>query len=543
MPSPSLHQRRVLDFVRAGTGHALVRATAGAGKTTTLVQVAETLPSDLRICFLAFARDAARELRARLPEHVAAMTVHALGRRTLAAELRRRHLELTLDGGKVRRLVRAELRGLSASHGAGADDLAECGDYLADLIDFARLDLTDANDPEQVRRLSERYDLLPPGRSDLAVLMQQKLASALRRGAHQALKRGLVDYSDMLYLPQVLGLAGTYFDFVCIDEAQDYSALALEFTLRLVAGGGRLLFVGDPRQSIFGFAGADSDALGRIVRRCDATILPLTISYRCPKAHVALAQRLAPEIEAAPNAASGSVHWIPDSALEAWAREGDLIVCRTNAPLVAACLRLLRAGHRASVWGRDLERQLLAVAERAFASGYDRHRRRLDHLRAAERTRIGRAPMGKAAAQRLLARQFDLIDSLAYLLDDLAASAVPTPERLRALLAYTFGARGAAGVALATVHRAKGREAERVLILHPELLEAAPAAGTEARRAEACVQFVALTRAKEELVFVAMPEADDRGTGGRGDETGGSPREGEPRGRRRCGLLRRRRRA
>jgi hypothetical protein len=58
-----------------------------------------------------------------------------------------------------------------------------------------------------------------------------------------------------------------------------------------------------------------------------------------------------------------------------------------------------------------------------------------------------------------------------------------------------------------------------VLILHPERLEATPAADRETKRAEACVPVVALTRAKRELVFVAQPE------GGGSDEQGGGVME------------------
>jgi DNA helicase II / ATP-dependent DNA helicase PcrA len=65
--------------VRSGTGNAVVRATAGAGKTTTLVQVAEALPPDLRACFLAYGKDASLELENRLPKHVPAKTTHSLG--------------------------------------------------------------------------------------------------------------------------------------------------------------------------------------------------------------------------------------------------------------------------------------------------------------------------------------------------------------------------------------------------------------------------------------------------------------------------------
>ena len=83
LATPSPLQERVLQFVTQGTGHGVVEATAGSGKTTTLVQVAQLLPPDRAACFLAFNRATAAELKARLPAHVEATTIHALGRQVL----------------------------------------------------------------------------------------------------------------------------------------------------------------------------------------------------------------------------------------------------------------------------------------------------------------------------------------------------------------------------------------------------------------------------------------------------------------------------
>lgn len=65
---------RVVRFMRSGTGHCVVRATAGSGKTTTLVEVAGVLPKSARSVCLAFNRNAVNELQRRLPAHVAAST-------------------------------------------------------------------------------------------------------------------------------------------------------------------------------------------------------------------------------------------------------------------------------------------------------------------------------------------------------------------------------------------------------------------------------------------------------------------------------------
>nr|MDQ3399080.1 UvrD-helicase domain-containing protein [Deinococcota bacterium] len=279
LPSPSEHQRAILAFIRSGVGHGVVRATAGSGKTTTLVQVAHSLPRDLRVCFLAFARDAATELRTRLPVGVGAHTVHSVGLRTLRSYLKKRKVELgKVNPRKYRDLIKAELGEVKLGFGVSDKALKPCEDYLRDLVLYARLNLTNTKDPSEVRVLAVRYNLRPPGDTALEDELHVRLRSILRDGTRLAL-RGDLDYPDMIYVPHILNLPPPQYDFVCVDEAQDYSALALEFTMQLVSDGGRLLFVGDPRQSIFGFAGADTDALERIVRRSDATVLPLSVTY------------------------------------------------------------------------------------------------------------------------------------------------------------------------------------------------------------------------------------------------------------------------
>lgn len=496
----SHYQEKIIEFVVAGKGHGVVQATAGAGKTSTLVQVAARLEPHRRACFLAFGRDAANELGRRLPSFVVAMTVHKLGRQTLEEALRRRGLDLApVERWKYRRLLREELKEFRLGNDLEEPQVAEGEEYLSRLLDLARLNLCDPGDDEGLRNLALRYTIVPPG-SEVEPLLHEVLRRVLVRGSEEALRAGTSDFTDMLYLPVTQELEPPRFDFVCVDEAQDYSALALAFTTRLVAEGGRLLFVGDPRQSIYGFAGADSEAMERISRETEATILPLSITYRCPRSHVALARLLAPEIEAGPEATEGRVFWVADRLLEHWAREGDMILCRANAPLVSTCLRLIRAGRRAFVRGRDLRRQLLELSRRALAEGAADVRERIDEFTEREEARLRRALEGSAFEQAVLAERQDLLGCLRFLAADLEAGVPATlalPRRIEDTFAESDGA-----LILSTIHRAKGQEADRVLLLYPELMPAPYARTSQALRGEASVQFVALTRARCDLVFV-----------------------------------------
>ena len=501
-PPLSRYQERIIEFVRSGEGHGVVKATAGAGKTSTLLAVAAQLDPATKACFLAFGRDAAAELARKLPDRVAAMTVHSLGRSTLARALGTRRKRLgAVDRWKYRRLLRAAFEELPAGSRPGPAGLAECEEYLTGLLGLARLHLVAAGDDDALGELALRHAIVPP-EPELLPLAHRLFWRVLERGVAQALDQGICDFTDMLYLPVTQGMQPVRFDFVCVDEAQDYSAAALAFTRQLVdtAADGRLLFVGDPRQSIYGFAGADALAMERIVTETNATVLPLSITYRCPRSHVELARLLAPEIEAGPTAGEGRVFWIHDRVLERWAREGDMIICRANAPLVKTCLLLARAGLRAHVRGRDLERQLLDLCSRALEGGSSDLIARLDAYEARERARAQRSA-GSAALPVIEARR-DLYDCLRHLLLRPGAGVTSSPAGLRELIATTF-AQQERSVVLSTIHRAKGLEADRIILLYPELMPAPYARTSHSLLGEAAVQFVALTRARCDLVFVS----------------------------------------
>jgi len=474
----------VFAHVERAASHAVVMATAGSGKTTTLVEVARRLPPGTTACFLAFNRATAAELRLRLPAGTTATTIHALGRAAIVRGLPGA-ATLRLEPGKYGRLA----SGLAAGAGATAARAAELARYLGSLARFARLELTDASDTVAVAELARRYGLERPFAAEEATGVHAMLAPLLALGTAAAAD-GAVDFTDMVYVPLTLDLRLEAYDFVCVDEAQDLSRLTLELVLRLVAGGARALFVGDERQAIYAFAGADRRSLARVAEATVAALLPLSVSFRCPTRHVALARRFAPEMSAAPGATAGSVRLLPERALPRVARPGDLVLSRTNAPLVGTALALARGGLPTTVLGDDLAEELLELAERVFpvttrlpedaALAVERHG-------AAEAARLEEQHLTHPALPRLLER---------------SADARRSRTELEAAVRRLFepGSQAEA-VVLSTIHKAKGREAERVFLLRPEEL-AVGSADAETEAVEANVLFVALTRARRELVLV-----------------------------------------
>ncbi len=505
--TPSSYQEAIFRFVQDGSGHGVIMATAGSGKSTTLVEVAHRLPADVNACFLAFNTSAAKQLKDRLPEHVTARTVHALALKTLTAAAKGRQFA-PVRPRKYHDLVRSRLHNTEANYRVSSQTAAQAVHYLRELTHYARVNLAQEENPGVLDRLAQTYGLRPPDHPKLVVDLHTQLWGILRDGVALALI-GVYDFTDMIYAPVVAGLSpAQHFDLVCVDEAQDLSPMQLAFILRLPSPTGRLLFVGDANQAIYGFAGADTRAMSRIVERTEATVLPLSVTYRCPKMHVRFAQRFAPDIQAAPSAAEGQTIAITERSLFKHVTPGDLVLCRINAPLVETCLQLIQRRIPAQVLGRDVAGKLLADAKLVFKLGLEDWKAKLNRFESREVASIARSNLPQDVIERVIYRREDELACLRALTKDAVRAGVTTLRGLTARIDSLFG--DADGVVtLSTVHKAKGKEAENVFILLPHLMPLPHAETPEERDAEDCVRFVAVTRSKNKLVFVE-PESVDR---------------------------------
>ena len=100
-----------------------------------------------------------------------------------------------------------------------------------------------------------------------------------------------IDFDDMLWLPVQLRLDFPASDWVFIDEAQDTNAIQLVILNALRSPATRYVFVGDPHQAIYGFRGAGTNSVDTIKSVFETINLPLSFTYRCPKAVVREAQK------------------------------------------------------------------------------------------------------------------------------------------------------------------------------------------------------------------------------------------------------------
>ncbi|HSM39026.1 MAG TPA: ATP-dependent helicase [Candidatus Limnocylindrales bacterium] len=539
-------------------GPALIIAPAGSGKTTTLIARLGVLVSrgvgPDRIAVATFNRAAASELSERIAirlvpdcpaaERIEVRTLHALAR------------QVVLDARGQQELVPDRLpllRVLLRRHADSPDSDAQ--GRVDPLPDAAELD-TEISAWKVEGRDPRHPSLVAEYRSMLAA-------------------RGAIDFDDLVadathLLESDATLRNRWqarFTHLCVDEFQDVDAGQLRLVRLLAAPQDNLFVVGDDDQTIYAWRLADvRRILGFGTLYPDARHVQLATNYRCPPDVVAASRRLiehnaerfAKRIEAgagppAPVAAAVAQLAAFDSSVDEWADRlaalaaqealAGRTICflaRTGSELNPIFASLVHAGvaHTAAGDPPALAgpvRQLVDGARQipAHAPPFEalrRLRQRLGWLRAAGSDALGEDDHSALDALLGWSAAFARLDRFLAAYD----SAVARIRQLR---------RADAPVELATVHAAKGREWQTVVVIGMEvdrfpnrraIVESSnPGRAMEEERRLA---YVAMTRATRTLVLAydpgrASPFVAEAGVDRAGAERAGAataPPRGQP---------------
>jgi hypothetical protein len=242
--------------------------------------------------------------------------------------------------------------------------------------------------------------------------------------------------------------------------------------------------------SIFAFRGALSNSYTQLMSHFSMSRMPLTVSFRCPKAVVSEAKKYVPEIESAPNAPEGEV--IHHGSLSVY-DVPKFVLCRNNAPLINLALKLLVAGRSAEVAGREIGQGLISLTKRITKKNLKRDEfvSRLTQWSEREKERRPQARgaiADKVSALRALAEAHkDLAEIQQHLL-----KLYPNPKDKN----YR-----PAEVKLSTIHKAKGLEFPEVLFLDPHLLPSKYAEQEWEKVQEKNLFYVGITRAQNVLHY------------------------------------------
>lgn len=502
---PSSYQRAIYDWVGTGRGDALVSARAGSGKTTVLVEAARRIGSANALMF-AFNVHIKDELSSRLKalgSRVTALTVHGYGNRALRTkfdlrgpdELKYRKLAQALIMQRLEWNLSVQLQVPRLR--VEVEKVIEARvRALTKLGQLARLTLADPTEPADLMDLLGKFDIgeVDGVAGETAIL--QALPVMLAEGA-SLITKGIIDFTDMIWGPLVLGVKPRAWDWALVDEAQDLSACARTLIQGGRGAGSRAMWVGDEWQAIMGFAGADADSFRAIQRATGATELPLSICYRCPTTHLNLAQRIVPDIEPRPDAPTGEVRCIGEETLLPLVKERALLLCRTTAPLIGWCMKMIRHKMPARVRGRDIGRGLCDMARQVERREPD-FGLFVESLLAYTDQQVDALAQREGTEARIEALR-DKCEALVACHDEFAVGSV---QELCAAIDGIFADKDAS-IWLSTIHRAKGLEAEEVFIIKPELLPfSRPKMTADQRQQEWNLYYVALTRSKSLLTFV-----------------------------------------
>lgn len=469
-----------------GTRHVLVNAGPGAGKTFTIKHGLSRLSQidfDASICVIAFNSHIAAAMRKELAKlgarNIDTMTYNAFGFR--ACRTHNRHI--TLNKYKLNDTVAEFVPENDAKYIAGPLI------WVINMLKSSLMTPTAAN----IEYLIERY----------AKDWSPSTVRAIIQCAADVMQAGLeneheVDFPDQVYMPLVKNWALPQFDVLAVDESQDTDPAQIQLALRACPNG-RMVFIGDARQAIYAFRGAGSDSMAQIESTLAATergvvSLPLTITQRCPKSNVRLAQALYPEhIKALENAPEGKHIETTEAKALAMAKPGDLILCRVNAPLVRAAFQLISQGTKAIIRGRDIGQGLTAVVKKLKSEEIPQLLRDMATFRAKETVKF--VAMG-ARGENQLQTMNDKLDCLTTLCHG-CDSIQHLYSRIEKVFAdFDDDGSPRQAVVLGSIHRTKGLESTCVIILCPELLPHPRAKQNHEYEQELHLLWVASTRTK-----------------------------------------------
>lgn len=493
---PSPQQATIFDFIKNGSGNANIIAVAGAGKTTTLIEGVNLMDGQVQIG--AFNKGIAAEISGKLTrkgidwKKANAKTMHGLGN----GAWRKAAKDCAPEPNEYKVLD------IFKSLTAEKPGYARYQTFVLKLVSLAKqagvgiIDRKEIDDSDRWMSIVEHFNVdddLQDGSVDIGIELARQ---CFKKSAE--LCSAVIDFDDMIFAPLFHDARFWQTDWFLLDEAQDTNFCRRLIAERCLKRNGRLIAVGDPRQAIYGFTGADNDAMELIAQSFNCQELPLTVTYRCPKAVVRHAQQYVSHIHAHESAPEGELNIISE---DAWrGRLGglqptDAIICRYNAPIVQTAFELIRMGIPCKIEGREIGKGLISLARKwksvqsvadldVALSQYLHHERQ--------------KAVGKQGGEAKVAALADKVATLKVLMEQLARDA--SINELVRNITNLFGDEVKDMVVLSTIHKAKGREWNRVFQLGNE--PAFFAKQDWEVMQEQNLLYVAATRAQQALTIV-----------------------------------------
>lgn len=483
--TPSHYQKAVYEFTESGSGHGLVDAVAGSGKSTTGLEAVKRFPSVHNGLIAAFSKKIQEAFQSKVVgvDNVTVSTYNGFGWKLLLNTL---DIKPKLDMDKTDNILKYNIL-----DGSSTNTYYKTRNIIKRLIslfkNMAFMDVEEAK--KNLDFVVERFDFTLPEVENFEEILFATYQQSIDMTS-------IMDFDDQKFMPIRLQLAIPQYDFLIIDEYQD-TCIIETMLIEGACRDGRMMVFGDPDQCIYSFKGTTPDAMKLFTEKYAAKHLPLSICYRCPVEVINEAKKVVPRIEAAPGAIQGCVDTIKHSEFVKRAKTGDMILCRCTAPLVSSCLGFITQGKEAYVEGKEIGQGLINLIDSINPKGNDdiyRFHQLLEDYKLKKLEHF--TNLGKENEALNLSDKVDTI--LAVLTQTKSVSGLKA--KITSIFKDKFS-----GIGHMTIHKSKGLESGKdndVYLLQPELLPHPRSKKKWMKDEEMRLLYVARTRAKRGLYYV-----------------------------------------
>jgi len=483
---PSKYQKAVYIYIQKGKGNVVIDAVAGSGKSTTIVNALKLIPKNKKVLFLAFNKAIVEELKIKIGnmDNVEIKTLHSLGAsavmRSLNSKLSKDKYISWVNNGIKYGILKSNITLTN-------EEMYNWKQNIIKLIDLGRVNLINTERELDDIAFKHNIDILN-NEIDIAI-------KGIKWGESET---QIIDFTDMIYFPNVKKLRMNQYDWVFIDECQDLNTAQRNLFLKCLKPTGRFVAVGDPRQAIYGFAGADVESFNLLKNIPHTVKLPLSVCYRCDANIIEMAKEIVPQIKARKEAPSGVVS---RESVIADVKDGDMILCRVTAPLIKLCMEYIGSGVKAYVKGRDIGTNLINMIKKTNRKQIKDVMERLER----ELSRIIGKVVTKQNCTAAEAREteiYKIYEDKLKAIEVLSEGLILTQEVIDRIK-MIFSDDNKNGICLSTIHKAKGLESDKVFIICEDKLYlkycmTVPWMAEQERN----LVYVAFTRAKHFLGFI-----------------------------------------
>lgn len=476
-------QEDIFTFIQKGIGNAVINAVAGSGKSSTIRGCLTLIPENEKKLVITHNKSVAEEMKKSLQEagyslkNTEITTFHSMGFKIIKANglLDIQNVKVASQDSKEEKYNRQITENiLSYTEEDIHMDSVKLTVYKSNVMEL--LALSQANlvqTTEEINSIAEKYGIEPISNEIETV---EKLM-----GWGRSMVSDELSYGDMLWLPNELNLKIPFsyrYSYIFVDEAQDMSPAQMGIVKKLINRGTRVVAVGDTYQSINMWCGAKVNALDELKKMPSTlwTDLSLSVNYRCGKRIIDFANAknakngLPFTITPFSNAPKGEIVYdVPFSEI----KDGNMVLCRTSAPLISLYIRLRLSGKPAKFITDGFQEMFIGLLKSIDGNTVEDIRRKLS----------------------------EESESVSYIQNIMDILAGLNKDMTKEELIKCFENEGDNPIILSTIHKAKGLENDIVYILPSPVQYGLSGWQLES---EKNLEYVALTRAKHILGFLKI---------------------------------------